>query len=168
MCFITHPWWLSRWEWNYSYSVLWPFTWQGRLLCCTDVLWAEPEELLPTLPWWWEVWMTFRSGAFWEGLHALHPPGCFGRLLWGLFQIQILVVLLIFYRETNLKVRHALSVTSELGADINRLARFDGECFNRTNMSKPKSNIINHYLRSKLCFFSFVGRTLKICRHKSL
>ncbi|XP_011920693.1 PREDICTED: probable phospholipid-transporting ATPase IM isoform X2 [Cercocebus atys] len=28
--------------------------------------------------------------------------------------------------ETNLKVRHALSVTSELGADINRLARFDG------------------------------------------
>uniref|UniRef100_A0A8I5YMC8 Phospholipid-transporting ATPase n=1 Tax=Pongo abelii TaxID=9601 RepID=A0A8I5YMC8_PONAB len=28
--------------------------------------------------------------------------------------------------ETNLKVRHALSVTSELGADISRLARFDG------------------------------------------
>ncbi|XP_020951504.1 probable phospholipid-transporting ATPase IM isoform X5 [Sus scrofa] len=28
--------------------------------------------------------------------------------------------------ETNLKVRHALSVTSELGADINRLAEFDG------------------------------------------
>uniref|UniRef100_A0A2K5I5M5 Phospholipid-transporting ATPase n=1 Tax=Colobus angolensis palliatus TaxID=336983 RepID=A0A2K5I5M5_COLAP len=28
--------------------------------------------------------------------------------------------------ETNLKVRHALSVTSELGADTNRLARFDG------------------------------------------
>ncbi|KAF5925435.1 hypothetical protein HPG69_001881 [Diceros bicornis minor] len=29
-------------------------------------------------------------------------------------------------RETNLKVRHALSVTSELGADISRLAKFDG------------------------------------------
>ncbi|XP_076983961.1 putative phospholipid-transporting ATPase IM isoform X2 [Tamandua tetradactyla] len=28
--------------------------------------------------------------------------------------------------ETNLKVRHALSVTSELGADISRLAKFDG------------------------------------------
>ncbi|XP_073922017.1 probable phospholipid-transporting ATPase IM isoform X3 [Castor canadensis] len=28
--------------------------------------------------------------------------------------------------ETNLKVRHALPVTSELGADISRLARFDG------------------------------------------
>nr|XP_055135052.1 probable phospholipid-transporting ATPase IM isoform X4 [Symphalangus syndactylus] len=28
--------------------------------------------------------------------------------------------------ETNLKVRHALSVTSELGADISKLARFDG------------------------------------------
>ncbi|XP_047289042.1 putative phospholipid-transporting ATPase IM isoform X9 [Homo sapiens] len=28
--------------------------------------------------------------------------------------------------ETNLKVRHALSVTSELGADISRLAGFDG------------------------------------------
>ncbi|XP_047398191.1 probable phospholipid-transporting ATPase IM isoform X3 [Sciurus carolinensis] len=28
--------------------------------------------------------------------------------------------------ETNLKVRHALSVTSELGEDISRLARFDG------------------------------------------
>nr|XP_013010169.1 probable phospholipid-transporting ATPase IM isoform X2 [Cavia porcellus] len=28
--------------------------------------------------------------------------------------------------ETNLKVRHALSVTSELGADISRLASFDG------------------------------------------
>ncbi|XP_026952405.1 probable phospholipid-transporting ATPase IM isoform X8 [Sagmatias obliquidens] len=28
--------------------------------------------------------------------------------------------------ETNLKVRHALSVTSELGADISRLAEFDG------------------------------------------
>ncbi|XP_054234869.1 putative phospholipid-transporting ATPase IM isoform X28 [Homo sapiens] len=29
-------------------------------------------------------------------------------------------------QETNLKVRHALSVTSELGADISRLAGFDG------------------------------------------
>ncbi|XP_068407489.1 probable phospholipid-transporting ATPase IM isoform X5 [Eschrichtius robustus] len=28
--------------------------------------------------------------------------------------------------ETNLKVRHALSLTSELGADISRLAKFDG------------------------------------------
>ncbi|KAF3830512.1 hypothetical protein GH733_004331 [Mirounga leonina] len=28
--------------------------------------------------------------------------------------------------ETNLKVRHALSVTSELGADFSRLAKFDG------------------------------------------
>ncbi|XP_023579830.1 probable phospholipid-transporting ATPase IM [Octodon degus] len=28
--------------------------------------------------------------------------------------------------ETNLKVRHALAVTSELGADISRLAKFDG------------------------------------------
>lgn len=28
--------------------------------------------------------------------------------------------------ETNLKVRHALSVTSELGADIGKLAKFDG------------------------------------------
>ncbi|XP_015984076.2 probable phospholipid-transporting ATPase IM isoform X5 [Rousettus aegyptiacus] len=28
--------------------------------------------------------------------------------------------------ETNLKVRHALSVTSELGTDISRLAKFDG------------------------------------------
>ncbi|XP_054557393.1 probable phospholipid-transporting ATPase IM isoform X2 [Talpa occidentalis] len=28
--------------------------------------------------------------------------------------------------ETNLKVRHALSVTSELGAEISRLAKFDG------------------------------------------
>uniref|UniRef100_A0A8C2QWV8 Phospholipid-transporting ATPase n=1 Tax=Capra hircus TaxID=9925 RepID=A0A8C2QWV8_CAPHI len=32
----------------------------------------------------------------------------------------------ILYHETNLKVRHALSVTSELGADISRLAKFDG------------------------------------------
>ena len=33
-----------------------------------------------------------------------------------------------FHRETNLKVRHALSVTSALGEDISRLAEFDGEC----------------------------------------
>uniref|UniRef100_A0A8C2P2L1 Phospholipid-transporting ATPase n=1 Tax=Capra hircus TaxID=9925 RepID=A0A8C2P2L1_CAPHI len=33
---------------------------------------------------------------------------------------------LIDSKETNLKVRHALSVTSELGADISRLAKFDG------------------------------------------
>ncbi|XP_047398194.1 probable phospholipid-transporting ATPase IM isoform X6 [Sciurus carolinensis] len=32
----------------------------------------------------------------------------------------------IILMETNLKVRHALSVTSELGEDISRLARFDG------------------------------------------
>ncbi|KAF4017470.1 hypothetical protein G4228_008593, partial [Cervus hanglu yarkandensis] len=33
---------------------------------------------------------------------------------------------LIDSKETNLKVRHALSVTSELGADTSRLAKFDG------------------------------------------
>lgn len=33
------------------------------------------------------------------------------------------------YRETNLKVRQALPVTSELGADILQLAEFDGKLY---------------------------------------
>jgi hypothetical protein len=44
-----------------------------------------------------------------------------------------------FHRETNLKVRQALPVTSELGADISSLAEFDGKCFEWT---EEKSEIL--------------------------